>query len=123
MSAAAAKWGLEEMAQLLPLVARAGLDVHVFYSEDSDDLGESGGDGGPPQVLQSQAPSFADFSVPGAPTPPADPTELTAKLYCERLAVWADDAGRTLRAEATRRAAAVLAWARTIAARLVAMTR
>jgi hypothetical protein len=120
-SAAAAKWGLEEMAHLLPLVARAGMDLHVFYSEDRDDRGEGGGDGGPPQVLQSQAPNFPVFTVPGASPAPADPTALTAKLYCERLAAWANHASRTLRAVAARRTAAVLAWASKAAARALAL--
>lgn len=120
-SAAAAKWALEEMAYLLPEVAHAGLNLHMFYSEDSDDLGEDGGDGGPPQVLQSQAPSFPVFMVRGAPPAPADPTALTAKLYCERLAAWANHASRALRAEAARRASAVLVWARKVAAQLLAL--
>ncbi len=120
-SAGAARWGLEELARLLPLIARAGLDLHVFYSEDSDDLGESSGDGGPPQVLQAQAPSFPVFRVHGAPPALADPNALTAKLYCERLAAWEDQASRVLRAEAARRAASVLAWSRRIAARLLAL--
>jgi len=120
-SAAAAKWALEEVAHLLPKVARAGLDLHMFYSEDRDDLGEGGGDGGPPQVLQSQAPSFPVFTVAGAPPAPADPTALTAKLYCEHLAAWEHHASRALRAEAARRASAVLVWARKIAGRLLAL--
>jgi hypothetical protein len=118
-SAAAARWGLRELAHLLPLVAHAGLDLHVFYSEDGDDLGDGGGDGGPPQVLQSQAPSFPGFAVPGPPSAPGDPTALTAKLYCARLATWASHASRALKAEAGRRTAAVLAWAEKAAARSV----
>lgn len=120
-SAAAARWGLEELAHELPLIARASLDLHVFYSEDSDDLTEDGGDGGPPQVLQAQAPSFPVFSVPGAPPAPADPNALTAKLYCENLAAWEGHASLVLRAEAARRAASVLAWSRNIAARLLTL--
>ena len=120
-STGAARWGLGEAAHLLPFVAYAGLDLHVFYTEDADDLGEDGGDGGPPQVLQTQAPNFAAFSVPGVPQPPADSNALTAKLYCERLAVWEGHASQALRAEASRRAAAVRAWARTVAARLAAL--
>ena len=42
-SAQAAIWGLDELAQLLPSAARAGMELHVFYSQDSDDLGEGGG--------------------------------------------------------------------------------
>lgn len=120
-SAGAARWGLEELARQMPLIARAGLDLHVFYSEDSDDPGEGGGDGGPPQVLQAQAPSFPVLRVPGAPPAPADPNALTARLYCERLAAWEDHASRALRAEAARRAAGVLAWSGKIAARLLAL--
>ena len=93
----------------------------MFYSEDSDDLAEGGGDGGPPQVLQAQAPSFPVFTVPGAPSAPVDPNALTGKLYCERLAAWEDHASGALRTEAARRAARVLAWSRKIAARLLAL--
>lgn len=120
-SARAAAWGLGELAQLLPLVARSGLDLHVFYTEDSDDLGEDGGDGGPLQVLQTQSPSFPVYTVPGSPQAPADPTALTAKLYCEQLTAWRNHASRATRAEATRRAAAVQTWARYVAARLLAL--
>lgn len=116
-----ASWGLHELAQLLPLRARSGLDVHVFYTEDSDDLVEGGGDGGPAQVLQTQAPGFSSFRVPGAPDTPADPTALTAKLYCEHLTAWENHAMQVLRAEAARRDAAVRAWARTVVARLLAL--
>lgn len=120
-SAGAARWGLAELARELPLIARAGLDLHVFYSEDGDDLSADGADGGPPQVLQAQAPSFPVFRVPGAPPAPADPNPLTAKLYCEHLAAWADHASLALRAEAARRDSSVLAWSRKIAARLIAL--
>jgi hypothetical protein len=120
-SAVAARWGLEELARELPLIARAGLDLHVFYSEDSDDLVEGGGDGGPPQVLQAQAPSFPVFRVTGAPSAPADPNALTAKLYCEDLAAWEGHASLVLRTEAARRASSVLAWSRSIAARLLTL--
>jgi len=120
-SANAASWGLHELAFLLPFLAQAGLELHVIYTQDSDDLGEGGGDGGPPQVLETQAPSFPTFQVQGAPQAPADPNTLTAKLYCERLAAWQSSANQTLRNQATRRITAVTAWAETNAVRLIAL--
>jgi hypothetical protein len=120
-SAEAASWGLRELSFLLPFVARPGLELDVHYTQDGDDLGESGGDGGPPQVVQAQAPSFPVFGVPAEPQPPIDPNALTAKLYCERLTAWERRANRALRVEAAHRTAAALAWARTVAARLLAL--
>lgn len=120
-SANAAAWGLRELAFLLPFTARAGLELHVIYTQDSDDLGEGGGDGGPPQVLETQAPSFPTFQVQGAPQTPADPNALTAKLYCERLAAWQSSANQTLRNQAARHSAAVTAWAKSNAVRLIAL--
>lgn len=117
-SAETASWGLRELAFLLPFVARAGLDLHVIYTQDSDDLAEGGGDGGPPQVLEAQAPGFPVFQVQGAPQAPADPNALTAKLYCEHLATWQSRASLTVRDEAARRIATVSAWARSNAVRL-----
>lgn len=120
-SASAASWGLRELASLLPLVARAGLELHVVYTQDSDDLGENGGDGGPPQVLEGQAPSFPASQVQGAPQSPADPNALTARLYCERLVAWQSGSSRALRNETNRRIAAVFTWANSNAARLRAL--
>jgi hypothetical protein len=120
-SAAAAAWGLDELAQLLPSAAQAGLELHVFYSQDGDDLGEGGGDGGPPQVLLTNAPSFPAFRVTGAPQSPANPTPLSARLYCKHLAAWQVHASSVLHAEVVRRAALLATWARTTAARLRAL--
>jgi hypothetical protein len=120
-SANAASWGLRELAFLLPFMARAGLELHVIYTQDSDDLGEGGGDGGPPQVLETRAPSFPTFQVQGAPQTPANPNALTAKLYCERLAAWQSSANQTLRNQATRQIAAVTVWAKSNAFRLIAL--
>jgi hypothetical protein len=120
-SANAASWGLRELASLLPLVARAGLELHVVYTQDGDDLGEDGGDGGPPQVLEAQAPSFPVFQVKGVPQSPADPNALTAKLYCERLVAWQSSASQALRNQASRRIAAVRTWANSTAAQLTAL--
>lgn len=120
-SAGAAVWGLDELAQLLPSAARAGMELHVFYSQDSDDLGEGGGDGGPPQVVLTSAPSFPAFQVTGAPQRPADPTPLSARLYCRHLGAWLVHASRVLHAEIARRAALLATWAKTTAARLTAL--
>ena len=120
-SAGAAASGLDELAQLLPPAARAGLELHVFYSQDSDDLGDGGGDGGPPQVLFTSAPSFPAFRVTGAPQRPADPTPLSARLYCKHLAAWQVHASSVLHAEVVRRAALLATWASTTAARLRAL--
>ena len=120
-SAEAATWGLRELALLLPYAAQAGLDLHVFYTQDGDDLTDDGGDGGPPQVLQSQALTFLAFAVGGAPAPPSDPNPLTTKLYCGHLAAWQSTAAATVRAEVARRAAAVRAWAAAADARLLSI--
>lgn len=120
-SAEAASWGLRELAFLLPFLVRAGLDLHVIYTQDSDDLAEGGGDGGPPQVLEAQAPSFPGFGVQGMPQSPVDPNNLTAKLYCERLATWQSSARSTVKNEASRRTAAVTTWAMSNAGRLTAL--
>jgi hypothetical protein len=120
-SANAAIWGLHELASLLPLVARTGLELHVVYTQDGDDLGEDGGDGGPAQVLETQAPNFPVFQVHGAPQPPADPNALTAKLYCERLTAWQSSASQALTNQAAQRMDAVMAWATSTAARLIAV--
>ena len=63
-SGASAQWGLRELASLLPLVAQPGLQLHVLYTQDADDLAPAGGDGGPPQVLATSAPSVLAFRVP-----------------------------------------------------------
>ncbi len=120
-SRADAVWALDELAQLMPFVARSGLQLHVLYTQDSDDLVEGGGDGGPPQVIFSGAPAFAGFGVTGAPQRPADPTSLTSKLYCENLAAWRRYAGEAVRAQVGARAVSVAAWARTIEGRLSAL--
>jgi hypothetical protein len=120
-SARAAEWGFHELATLLPFVARGGLELHVLYTQDGDDRGEGGGDGGPPQVLLIEAPDFPRFQVARPPSAPPEPTSLTAHLYCERLGAWQDRAERALRAEASRRTAALRAWARSVVARLIAI--
>lgn len=120
-SRADAIWALDELAQLMPFVARGGLQLHVLYTQDSDDLVEGGGDGGPPQVIFSSAPAFAGFGVTGAPQRPADPTSLTGKLYCQNLAAWQRHAGEAVQAQADARAASVAAWAKTIEGRLSAL--
>ena len=113
-----AVWSLLELARLLPFVARAGLELHVLYSQDGDDLGESGGDGGRPQVLLSAAPSFGTARPAGRPASPPDPTPLTTHLYCDHLAAWEARASRKLKNDASGRSTAVRAWMRTVAARL-----
>jgi hypothetical protein len=120
-SASAAIWGLDELAQLLPSVARAGLELHVLYTQDADDLAEGGGDGGPPQVVITEAPGFAVFRVGRAPQAPPDPTPLTGKMYCDRVAAWHGHSDEELQAEAARRTAVLKSWARTTAARLEAL--
>ena len=120
-SAEAATWGLRELTLLLPYLAQAGLDLHVFYTQDGDDLTEDGGDGGPPQVLETQAPSFPVFDVGDAPPAPSDPSTLTAELYCGHLAAWQSSATAAVKAEVARRASAVSAWAKSTAARLIAI--
>lgn len=117
----AATWGLRELALLLPYLAQTGLDLHVFYTQDGDDLTEDGGDGGPPQVLETQAPSFPVFNVGGAPSAPSDPSTLTAELYCGHLAAWQSSAAAAVKAEAARRASAASAWATSTIARLIAI--
>jgi hypothetical protein len=120
-SVSAADWGLHELAKLLPSVARGSLELHVLYTQDADDLTDGGGDGGPPQVLLKDAPTFPFFQVTGAPSPPASPTSLTAHLYCERLHTWQDHAAHVLQAEAAHRAAALQAWVTAVVARLTAI--
>ena len=120
-SAQTASWALDELTHLLPFVARGGLELHVLYSQDNDDLGEGGGDGGPSQVLLTTAPSFGMFQVTGAPQSPSNPTSLSAHLYCDQLVAWQVQAERKLGAEAARREASEAAWARATAARLAAL--
>jgi len=117
----AASWALRELAFLLRFVARAGLELHVIYTEDADDLAEGGGDGGPPQVLSANAPSFPPSRELRMPSAPADPTTLTAKLYCERLAAAEVHGRRMLETESARRSASVTAWVNKTAALLVAL--
>lgn len=120
-STAAASWALNELARLMPYLARAGLELHVLYTQDGDDLSDGGGDGGLPQVLLTRAPVFPAFRVAGAPQPPSDPNPLMHELYCNRLAAWAAHARMMLRSEGGRRLAAVRAWAMRTAARLVVL--
>jgi hypothetical protein len=117
-SRSAATWGLRELAKLLPFVASGGLQLHVLYSQDSDDLGEGGGDGGPPQVLLTSVPDFPAVQITGAPARPADPTSLSASLYCERVTAWEAHASSRLRAGTARRAAVAAAWAKAAGADL-----
>jgi hypothetical protein len=118
----AASWGLRKLASILPAVTRPGLELAVRYTQDADDLGEGGGDGGPPQVLQKQAPQFPAFKVSGAPQAPTDPNGLTAKLYCQRLNAWEKHARQELEAEVSRRAAGTRAWVKTVRAQLFALS-
>lgn len=122
-SAAEADWALDTLARLLPYAARPGLQLHVLDSQDSDDLGEGGGDGGPPQVVTTSAPTFRAFQVTGAPPAPRDPNPLTEKLYCGHVSTWEEHARGELRAKRARRDAAVRAWALRTAARLSALAR
>ena len=122
-SRSAATWGLRELARLLPLVASGGLQLHVLYSQDSDDLVEGGGDGGPPQVLLTSVPHFPAVHLTGAPASPSDPTSLSAGLYCGRLASWQAHATSRLQTETARRAALAAAWARTARADLRRLAR
>lgn len=122
-SAGAASWALNELAGLMPYLARAGLELHVLYTQDGDDLSDDGGDGGPPQVLLTRAPAFPAFRVAGAPQLPSDPNPLIRELYCNRLAAWDAHAQKMLRSEGGSRLAAVRAWAMRTAARLVALSR
>jgi hypothetical protein len=117
-SAQAAVWGLRELAQLLPSLARPGFELHVLYTQDSDDLSDSGGDGEPPQVMLTQSPAFSSYAVGGVPQSPPNPTPLSSHLYCDRLAAWNAHAARAVQAEAGRRKAAVTAWANAAAASL-----
>jgi hypothetical protein len=109
-SAAAASLALREVAQLLPYLPADGLQLHVIYSQDSDDLVPGGGDGGPPQVLYAAAPSFAAVQVSGAPARPADPTHLTSQRYCGQLTQWEHRAQQELQSTAAQRSAAVATW-------------
>lgn len=120
-SAADAEWGLKELARLMPFVARGGLQLHVLYTQDGDDLAEGGGDGGQSQVIFAEAPSFSRLDIKGAPQRPSDPTALTSKLYCGDLAAWQRRAGEVVQAQGSARTAAVKAWAGKIASRLTAL--
>ena len=120
-SLADAEWGLEELAQLMPFIARAGLQLHVLYTQDSDDLVEGVGDGGPPQIVFANAPAFPSLDVTGEPQRPSDPTALTSKLYCGNLAAWQRRAGEAVQAQGSARTAAIETWAGRIAGRLAAL--
>jgi hypothetical protein len=109
-SAAAASSALHEVAQLLPYLPADGLQLHVIYSQDSDDLVPGGGDGGPPQVLYAAAPSFTAVQVSGAPARPVDPTHLTSQRYCGQLTQWEHRAQQKLQSAAAQRSAAVATW-------------
>ena len=117
----AAAWGLSDLARLLPSLARAGLELHVLYTQDSDDLGESGGDGDAPQVMLTMAPAFSAYQALGMPPSPPNPTPLTRRRYCNQLGVWNKSAARAVQARAASRKAAVTAWADAAAARLRAL--
>jgi hypothetical protein len=105
----------------MPFIARDGSQLHVLYTQDGDDLVEGGGDGGPPQVILADAPAFPALRIIGAPQRPTDPTPLTSQLYCENLAAWRRHTDAVVQALAGARAAAVAAWARMIAGRLIAL--
>jgi hypothetical protein len=122
-SRSAATWGLRELAKLLPFVASGGLQLHVLYSQDSDDLGEGGGDGGPPQALLTSVPDFPAVRIAGAPVSPADPTSLSASLYCGRLTAWQAHARSRLRTETAQRTARAAAWARAAGEDLESLAR
>jgi len=121
-SVTTATWGLRELAKLMPYLATSGLQLHVLYSQDRDDLVPGGGDGGPPQVLFSMAPSFPVVRMSGAPARPADPTHLTTQLYCKVLAKWEAQARQAAQSDSNRRAASVAGWARDMASRLTRLS-
>ena len=106
----AAVWGLRELVPVLPYVARPGLVLHVLYTQDGDDLGDGGGDGGAPQALLSTAPTFPVLRLGGAPQPPVNPNPLSAQLYCNRLAAWEGHASTMLRIAGAQREMAVRSW-------------
>jgi hypothetical protein len=120
-SLADADWGLDELAQLMPFIAHAGLQLHVLYTQDSDDLVEGGGDGGPPQVVSASAPAFGRFEVGAPPQRPVDPTSLTRQLYCNNLSAWQRHANEMVQTQASVRASMIADWAKMIAHRLTTL--